>query len=118
MLLGTGGDVSIRRSICSLVILRRSHALIRSSRGRVSSMAKNRDSLPYCMDAMRWPSAFLLNEKKVPMVLRTPVKSDTDPIPIDAIVASVKIEELEPLRNPTRVDSTIVGKVTAVLRIL
>jgi hypothetical protein len=70
------------------------------------------------MEAMRWPSAFLLNEKKVPMVLRTPVKSDTEPIPIDAIVASVKIEELEPERNPTRVDRTMVGRVTAVLRIL
>lgn len=69
------------------------------------------------MEAIRCPSAFLANEKNVPIVDSTPVKSDTDPMPIDAIVASAKIDDEEPDRNPTRVDRTIVGNATAVLRI-
>jgi hypothetical protein len=47
---------------------------------------------------------------------KTPVNNDTEPIPIDAIVASVKIEELDPDRKPTRVLRTIVGRATAVFR--
>lgn len=68
------------------------------------------------MDAIRCPSAFLANEKNVPIVDSTPVNRLTLPIPIDAMVASVKIDDEEPDKNPTSVDSTIVGSVTAVLR--
>jgi hypothetical protein len=50
------------------------------------------------------------------MVLKTPVKSDTEPIPIEPIVASEKIDEEVPDKNPTSVDKTIVGSVTPVLR--
>jgi hypothetical protein len=50
------------------------------------------------------------------MVLKTPVKSDTEPIPIEPIVASEKMDDEVPDKNPTRVDKTMVGSVTAVLR--
>jgi hypothetical protein len=46
----------------------------------------------------------------------TPVKSDTDPIPIAPIVASLNILVDVPDRNPTSVDRIMVGRVTAVLR--
>jgi len=68
------------------------------------------------MAAIRCPSALFANEKNVPIVDSTPVNNETLPIPMDAIVASVKIEELDPDKNPTSVDRTMVGRVTAVLR--
>jgi hypothetical protein len=68
------------------------------------------------MEAIRCPSAFLANAKNVPIVDMTPVKSDTDPIPIEPIVASLNILADVPDRNPTSVDRTIVGRATAVLR--
>ena len=56
------------------------------------------------------------------MVDRTPVNRDTEPIPIEAVVASAKMlgevpECLSlPDKKPTSVDSTIVGRATIVFR--
>jgi len=50
------------------------------------------------------------------MVERTPVNRDTEPIPIEAVVASAKILGEVPDKKPTSVDSTIVGRATIVFR--
>ena len=113
---GTGGDVSSCLSIASRVIFSKSDAVMRSARGRVSSIVKLRAILLYCIPAILCPSARFANEKKVPMVLITPVNSDTPPIPREAIVGSENIDDDEPERKPTRVLRTIVGRATIVLR--
>jgi hypothetical protein len=66
---------------------------------------------------MRCPSALFANPKNVPIVLMTPVKSDTEPIPIAPIVASENMDDDVPDKNPTSVDRTIVGSATHELRI-
>jgi hypothetical protein len=51
------------------------------------------------------------------MVDRTPVNRDTEPIPIEAVVASAKILGEVPDKKPTSVESTIVGRATIVFRV-
>jgi len=66
---------------------------------------------------MRCPSCFFAKAKNVPIVERTPVNRDTEPIPIEAVVASAKMLGEVPDRKPTSVESTIVGKATIVFRV-